>query len=86
MRGGRLPASKWTIWSLAYWATRIRASLVTAPSGEGGGRIAVRITFQRIVWNTDGDISRREAIDEPLIYQEFFAALSHSVFLDAHRI
>ena len=64
----------------------IRASLVTAPSGESSGQMAVRITFQRIVWNTDGDVSRREAIDEPLIYQEFFDALSHSVFLEAHRI
>lgn len=64
----------------------IRASLVTAPSGEGGGRMAVRVTFQRIVWDTDGDLSRREAIDEPLIYQEFFSALSNSVFLEAHRI
>ncbi len=64
----------------------IRASLVSAPTGESSDRIAVRITFQRIVWNTDGDISRREAIDDPLIYQEFFDALSTSVFLEAHRI
>lgn len=64
----------------------IRASLVTAPSGESGGQMAVRITFQRIVWDTDGDVSRREAIDEPPIYQDFFNALSHSLFLEAHRI
>lgn len=64
----------------------IRASLVTAPSGESGRQIAVRITFHRIVWDTDGEISRREAIDEPAIYQEFFNALSHSIFLEAHRI
>lgn len=64
----------------------IRASLVTVPSGESGGQMAVRITFHRIVWNTDGDVSRREAIDEPLIYQEFFDALSRSLFLEAQRI
>jgi len=64
----------------------IRASLVTAPTGESGDRMAVRITFQRTVWNTDGDITRREAVDEPLIYQEFFDSLSHSLFLEAHRI
>lgn len=64
----------------------IRAALVTAPSGSGDGRMAVRITFQRVVWDTDGVVSRREAIDEPQIYEEFFDALSHSVFLEAHRI
>lgn len=64
----------------------IRASLVSAPAGDSGRRMAVRITFQRIVWDTDGEVSRREAIDDPAIYEEFFNALSHSVFLEAHRI
>ncbi len=62
----------------------IRASLVTAPTD--GGRMQARITFQRIVWNTDGDIVRREEIDDPRIYQEFFDALSTSLFLEAHKI
>ena len=35
----------------------IRASLVTAPVGDSGERMEVRITFQRIVWNTDGDVT-----------------------------
>lgn len=64
----------------------IRASLVSAPAGESGRRMAVRITFQRIVWDTDGEISRREAIDDSAIYEEFFDGLSRSVFLEAHRI
>lgn len=64
----------------------IRASLVTAPASESSERMAVRITFQRTVWNTDGDITRREAVDEALIYQDFFDALSLSLFLEAHRI
>lgn len=64
----------------------IRASLVTGPAGESGGRMAVRVTLQRVVWDTAGDISRRESIDDPQIYQEFFEALSHSIFLEAHKI
>ena len=63
----------------------IRASLVTAPAAVGE-RMQARITFQRIVWNTDGDVVRREAIEDPRIYQEFFDALSTSLFLEAHKI
>ena len=64
----------------------IRASLVTAPVNGRGDRMQARITFQRIVWNTDGDVVRREAIEDPRIYQEFFDALSTSLFLEAHKI
>ena len=64
----------------------IRASLVTAPIGDSGERMEVRITFQRIVWNTDGEVSLREGVDDPRIYQEFYDALSTSLFLEAHRI
>lgn len=77
-----------------YWSAsgpiddvqEIRASLVTAPIGTRGDRMEARITFQRTVWNTDGDISRREEIHDPVIYQEFFDALSTSLFLEAHKI
>lgn len=64
---------------------KIRASLVTAPGGADSASIRVRITFQRIVWNTQGKVSKTEPLDEPQFYQEFFERLSKAVFLEAHE-
>lgn len=63
---------------------KIRASLITRPAS--GKKTNVRVTFQRIIWNTDGNVSRTESVEDPKIYQEFFEKLSKSVFLDAHEI
>jgi hypothetical protein len=63
---------------------RIRASVVTRGLGKSG--TSVRVTFQRIVWNNLGEISINESIEEPKLYQEFFAKLSNSVFLTAFDI
>ncbi|MDH3474023.1 MAG: hypothetical protein OEM59_10045 [Rhodospirillales bacterium] len=65
---------------------KIRVSLVTKPSGAERERITVRITFQRFIWDSDGDLSRVEAIDDPEIYQNFFTKLAKSVFLEANSI
>ena len=65
---------------------RLRASVITRPVGDDGGSIAVRVTFQRIVWNTQNRVSKAEALKDPEQYQEFFQKLSKAVFLEAHEI
>lgn len=70
----------------------IRVSLVTNPlqvdetAEEEQFRTAVRVTFQRVITNTQGQITRREGIIDEDIYREFFDKLSQSLFLEAHEI
>lgn len=65
---------------------RIRASLVTRPVPDVADSHQVRVTFQRVVWTTEHEISKREALDDPELYRQFFERLSKSVFLEAHAI
>lgn len=64
---------------------KIRIAIVTKPSADGGA-VVVRVTFQRIVWNSRAQVSKAESIDDPGIYQQFFDKLSQAVFLEAHQI
>lgn len=63
---------------------KIRVSLITRPAGKN--KTNLRATFQRIIWNTQGQVSRTESIELPEIYQEFFANLSKAIFLEANEI
>ena len=65
---------------------RIRASLVSWPVPHESAEYFVRVTFQRVVWNTENQISKRETLDEPTLYQTFFDRLSKSVFLEAQSL
>jgi len=74
--GGAMPIDK---------EQKMRASVITRPVGEQE-YIAVRVTFQRIVWNTHGQVTTSESLTDPKIYQEFFDKLSKSIFLEAQDI
>jgi len=65
---------------------KMRASVVTRPIGEHGDYIAVRVTFQRVVFNTAGQVTVAESLTDPAIYKEFFDKLSKSIFLETHEI
>lgn len=65
---------------------KISAALVTHPSEARDGATLVRVTFQRIVWNTRKQVSKMELLDEPAFYEEFFQRLSKSVFLEAQQL
>ncbi|MBI4232380.1 hypothetical protein HY605_04055 [Candidatus Peregrinibacteria bacterium] len=63
----------------------IKASVIARPSLEEG-RMFVRVTFQRIVWNMSNQISRVETISDSGIYVKFYDGLSKAVFLEANQI
>lgn len=64
---------------------KIRAAVITRGLEDRDG-FAVRLTMQRIVWNTQGKVSKTEPLDDPVMYQEFFAKLSKAVFLEAQEL
>ena len=69
----------------------IRASVVTRPIDtddphKSKPQTAVRVTFQRVVTNTQGQVTRRECIIDEQIYKEFFDKLSKALFLEAHDL
>lgn len=65
---------------------KIRISIATKALNEENTQHSVRVTFQRVVWNTQGKVSRSEMLKEAELYQQFFEKLSKSVFLEAHSI
>ncbi|MCK8788176.1 hypothetical protein M0638_27895 [Roseomonas sp. NAR14] len=64
---------------------RIRVLVVVRPTQDRRASTA-RVTFQRVVMNTDNQVSRTETLDDPVLYQRFFEHLAQSSFLTAHEI
>ena len=64
---------------------KMRASVITRLN-EDGSSMLVRVTFQRVVWNTQGQVTTSESMNDPEIYKEFFSKLSKAIFLEAHDI
>ena len=68
---------------------KFKVSVVTRKQVEkdtGKEFVIVRVTFQRIVWNENGQISKLESLEDPKLYEKFFGELSRSLFLTAHDI
>ena len=66
---------------------KLWASIVIHPTSEDEDKTHyVRVTFQRIVWDTEGEIDRMQSLSEPEMYQKFFDLLSKSVFLEGQKI
>jgi len=70
---------------------KIRVSLVVRPGDRDvpaadADAFFVRVTFQRIIWNTQNLITTIEAVDDPEVYQQFFESLGKSLFLEANEI
>lgn len=65
---------------------QIRVSFVTTPSKMNNKGYLGRVTFQRVVTNTQGQVTKAETINNEELYTEFFNKLSKSVFLEAQKI
>lgn len=65
---------------------KIKVSFVTLPSKLERNGYLSRVTFQRIIWNTQGQITKAETLKNEELYSEFFEKLSKSVFLEAYKI
>lgn len=74
----------------AYVATdrnqMFKASVVTRPYGENSESVIVRVTFQRIVWNSANQVTKIERINDSEMYVEFYDKLSKAIFLEAQQI
>ena len=71
------------------WATRqsIRVSVALRPDDSSTrSRLLVRVTFQRVVYDFGNAIRKREQLNHDTLYEDFFARLSKSIFLEAQKI
>ena len=66
---------------------RIRLCIVVKSTGNVSGKDwVVRATFQRVVRDSLGRVTKLEWLSDEELYQDFFQKLSKSVFLEAQKI
>ena len=58
----------------------------TANVSEFGRGVRVRITFQRKIFDNHGNVRSITPIDDGQRYQDFFAKVDHSIFIQRERI
>lgn len=63
--------------------TRLRASVAAQPAGEFGLETQLRVTFQRLAWNSRGRETAREAIRSEPEYAGFFDEVAEALDLPA---
>jgi hypothetical protein len=64
---------------------QVRVALVVTRATDGQGTNC-RATFQRVVTDTNGNVSRVETLEDPALYRSFFESLSKAAFLEANEI
>lgn len=64
---------------------RVKASLVTHVNPSTKSTLT-RVTFQRVIWNKNKQVSRVENLNDQTLYQDFFEKISKSTFLEEHQI
>jgi hypothetical protein len=62
----------------------LRAALVATRAGDGA--LVLRITLQRVVWDSEEKVAKTELLTDPASYTEFFAKLAKASGLEAHGL
>jgi len=62
----------------------LRAALVSRRAESGG--LVLRITLQRVVWDSEERVAKTELVIDPAPYSEFFAKLAKASGLEAHGL
>ena len=60
-------------------------TIVVLPSLERSGEYAVRVTLQRIIYDTQARIKTLERIEIPEVYQEIFDNLRNALFIEVNE-